>query len=247
LRAPQVIPASYSSISAYETCPKQFYHLRIAKDVKQEESTEMAWGNAVHKALENNIKYQRPLPATMAQYQWGLDAIAVRQSTTLIHAELDVAVTAEHTPTGFWDSDAWVRGKIDVIAVDSTYSKAMSGDWKTGKTKPNSSQLTLSTLLCFDNWPTLEKVRTVFFWLPEQDPRKRTTQKLFIRRDGDTLQTTDEKGKQVTLSFADAWEPFLDTIEQMKWSLQHDTWPAKPSGLCKAWCPVLSCPHNGRR
>jgi len=45
----------------------------------------------------------------------------------------------------------------------------------------------------------------------------------------------------------DLWEPFLDTIEQMKWSLQHDTWPAKPSGLCKAWCPVLSCPHNGKR
>lgn len=247
MKAPAVIPASYSSISAYETCPKQFYHLRIAKDVKQEESKEMAWGNLVHKALENNIKYQRPLPENMVMYQWGLDVVAKRQADTALYAELDAAITEEFSATGFWDSDCWVRGKIDVLAMDEAQTKAMNGDWKTGKTKPNSQQLTLSTLLCFHSYPALEKVRTVFFWLPEQDPRKRTTQKLFIRRDDGALQTTDDKGKQVTLSFEEAWEPFVNTIDQMKWSLQHDTWPAKPSGLCKAWCPVLSCAHNGKR
>ena len=247
MKAPAVLPASYSSISAYETCPKQYYHLRILKDVKQEESKEMAWGNAVHKALENNIKYQRPLPETMSMYQWGLDVVAKRQADTALYAELDVAVNAAYRPVDFWDSHGYVRGKIDVLAMDEAQTKAMNGDWKTGKTKPNSQQLTLSTLLCFHSYPALEKVRTVFFWLPETDPRKRTTQKLFIRRDSDVLQTTDDKGKQTMLTFEEAWEPFVNTIDQMKWSLQHDTWPAKPSGLCKAWCPVLSCPHNGRR
>lgn len=562
MKAPAVLPASYSSISAYETCPKQYYHLRILKDVKQEESKEMAWGNAVHKALENNIKYQRPLPETMSMYQWGLDVVAKRQADTMLYAELDVAVNAAYRSVDFWDSHGYVRGKIDVLAMDEAQTKAMNGDWKglpldtplptptgwttmgkvqvgdtlfdrtgkpckvfgksavknlgcyeiafddktsvrcdaehlwalttgevvpvtqlkprqcidvaapirtrwkklpldpyvlglwladgkhtsseitkpdafvweeierrgyklgvyadkgdgacrtqsvlgirkvlrdlgvagnkhvpqmylrasikqrlellqgimdgdgtvnkargtavmdttrevtargvaellhslgqrpnfstfsktgfgvtstvyrlsftpmgispflmprkvsaltesrrkrplswrrcitkvtlvpsvptqcvavdssdhtflctrnfipthnTGKTKPNSLQLTLSTLLCFHSYPALEKVRTVFFWLPETDPRKRTTQKLFIRRDSDVLQTTDDKGKQAMLTFEEAWEPFVNTIDQMKWSLQHDTWPAKPSGLCKAWCPVLSCPHNGKR
>lgn len=247
MRPPAVIPASYSSISAYETCPKQFYHLRIAKDVKQEESKEMAWGNLVHKKLEEAIKFGRSIPGNMEAFQWGLSLCQSLAVGRKINAEMDIAVTRDHVATGFWDGDAWVRGKLDVLIHDEAKTYAVSIDHKTGKTKPNSQQLLLSTLMCFDNYQTLERVKTAFFWLPEPDHAKRITQQLFIRHDSDTLQTTDTKGKQIMLTMQEAWEPFVDTIEQMEWSLQHDTWPAKPSGLCKAWCPVLSCPHNGKR
>jgi hypothetical protein len=234
-------------MSAYETCPKQFYHLRIAKDVKQEASSEMDWGNAVHKSAENAVKYNRELPANMQTYQWALDLVRGMQKTMVVHAELDVAITKAHTSTGFWDANAWLRGKIDVLAHDEALTRAFNGDYKTGKTKPNSKQLLLSTLMCFDNYATLERVKTGFLWLAEPVAAKRITQQLFIKLDSDTLQTIDDKGRQITMTFEEAWEPFVDTIEQMEWSLQHDTWPAKPSGLCKAWCPVLSCPHNGKR
>lgn len=247
MKAPQVIPASYSSISAYETCPKQFYHLRIAKDVKQEESKEMAWGNLVHKKLEEAVKYGRALPSNMASAQWGLDLMRSLAIGRKINAELDVGITERHTPTDFWGAACWVRGKIDVLVHDKAKTYAVNADYKTGKTKPNSKQLMLSTLMCFDNYQTLERVKTAFLWLPEPDHSKRITQQLFIRVDSDTIETQDDKGRGTTLSMEEAWEPFVNTIDQMKWSLQHDTWPAKPSGLCKAWCPVLSCAHNGKR
>jgi hypothetical protein len=234
-------------MSAYETCPKQFYETRIAKNFKQEESAEMAWGNAVHKAMENNIKYGRALPANMEQFQWGLDLFKHKQPTTKLHAELDVGITENHTKTGFWDADCWVRGKIDVIAVAGDETSALNGDWKTGKLKPNSQQLLLSTLICLDNYPRLATVRTVFIWLAEPNKEKRLTQKLFVRQDSGDITSTDNKGKIVTQSPDELWDPFVATIDDMKHSLQHDIWPAKPSGLCKQWCPVMTCPHNGLR
>jgi hypothetical protein len=125
-----VLPVSFSSIDAYETCAKQFYELRVLKRWKQEESEPMAWGNAVHKALENNIKFGRPLPTNMAAYQWGLDAVGARAPESVISAELDVAMTEWRQPTGFWDADAWARGKIDVFIHDASATKALNGDWK---------------------------------------------------------------------------------------------------------------------
>lgn len=247
MKAPAVLPASYSSISAYETCPKQYYHLRILKDVQQEESKEMAWGNLAHKKLEEAIKFGRPLPDTMASYQWGLDLVQTLAIERKINAEMDVGITEQHKPTGFWDGNCWARGKIDVLVHDAAKTYGINVDWKTGKTKPNSKQLMLSTLMCFDNYDTMARVRTAFVWLPEPDKAKRITMQLFIREDSDTICMEDRAGRGVTVTMEEAWEPFVNTIDQMKWSLQHDTWPAKPSGLCKAWCPVLSCPHNGRR
>lgn len=242
-----VLPVSFSSMDAYETCPKQFYETRVLKRWKQEESEAMRWGNEVHKALENAIKFGRTLPANMSAYAWGLRAINARSKESVISAELDVAMTEWRRPTGFWDDDAWARGKIDVLIRDEKVTSALNGDWKTGKTKPNSKQLVMSTLLCFAKWPTLEKVRTVFFWLAEQEAIKRMTQQLFIREDDDHVRTTDAKGKIIVTTVADLWEPFNETVEKMKWSMQNNIWPANPSGLCKAYCPVLDCPHNGKR
>jgi len=42
---------SYSSATTFEKCPKQYYHLYVAKDIKQDPNTEhFLYGNEVHKA-----------------------------------------------------------------------------------------------------------------------------------------------------------------------------------------------------
>jgi hypothetical protein len=33
----------------------------------------------------------------------------------------------------------------------------------------------------------------------------------------------------------------------MESAYDKDVWNANPSGLCRAHCVVLECPHNGRR
>jgi hypothetical protein len=47
---------SYSSISTFKQCPKKYYHLKVAKDVKDTSSEAMLYGNQVHKAAEDFIK-----------------------------------------------------------------------------------------------------------------------------------------------------------------------------------------------
>ena len=70
----------------------------------------------------------------------------------------------------------------------------------------------------------------------------------------------DEKVKAGLLfvianAFPKAQFDIKDEVKWDKWKLKHsrlqaahdnDVWNPKPSGLCKAWCPVLSCSHNGR-
>jgi hypothetical protein len=248
MKTPSVIPASFSSMEAYNTCPKQFYETRILKNWKQVETPEMDWGNRVHKALEQNVKYKRELPENMKQYNWVMDALLKgRREGTQVEAELEVACTEDKHPTGFWDGNCWVRGKIDVLAHDEEWTTALNGDHKTGKFKPNSKQLELSTLLCFAQWPSLKKVLTAFFWLAESDPAKCITQKLYVRNDDDTVTTKDDKGKLFTRPLEEMWAPFEQNVGEMQWSLQNNAWPANKSGLCKAHCPVLTCSFNGKR
>ena len=42
------------------------------------------------------------------------------------------------------------------------------------------------------------------------------------------------------------WAKWLGKYSDMESAFENDTWNPNPSGLCKAWCPVLECPHNGR-
>ena len=53
---------SYSSISTFKQCPKKYYHLKVAKDVKDTGSEAMLYGNQVHKAAEDFIKKGTPIP-----------------------------------------------------------------------------------------------------------------------------------------------------------------------------------------
>ena len=55
------IPAwSYSSLTNFETCPRQFKLLKIDKVVPFKETEAIRHGNEVHKALELRLKDKTP-------------------------------------------------------------------------------------------------------------------------------------------------------------------------------------------
>ena len=60
---------SYSSITLFDQCPKKYYHLRVAKDIKEPESDAMLYGTAVHEAAEQYIRDDIPLPEKFAFVQ----------------------------------------------------------------------------------------------------------------------------------------------------------------------------------
>ena len=90
-------------------------------------------------------------------------------------------------------------------------------DWKTGKVKPDSSQLKLFAGITFALHPEVEKISTGFLWLAYD----RNTIAEFKRSD-----------------VPDIWNEFLPRVLRLENAYTKDKWEAKPSGLCRAWCPV---------
>lgn len=226
----RIIPWSYSTWSAYQTCPRQFYELRIAKSVVDPPSQQIIWGNQVHKALEDNIKQGKPVPKNMAHMMPVVERILNAPGENF--AEMELACDINLKPTGFWDSETWARGKGDLVKING--SKGAFFDWKTGKIKKNSLQLDLMAIMGFAKFPQLEIASTAFIWF--QAPSKPTVAKYHRDRVPALL------------------EQFLPGVDDMLWSEANNVWPEKPSGLCKpnprtgfAGCPVTTCPHNGRR
>ena len=226
----RIIPWSFSSWSAYQTCPRQFYELRIVKSIVEPPSHQIIWGNEVHKSLEDLAKLGTPVPKTMQHMEPVVQRLLSAPGEN--HAEMELACDENLKPTGFWDKETWVRGKGDLVKLNGT--KGAVFDYKTGKKKPNSLQLDLMAVLAFAKFPTLETLSTCFVWF--QDPSRPTIARYHRDRAPALL------------------EQFIPGVEDMLWSYAEDVWPAKPSGLCRpnprtgfAGCPVTSCPHNGRK
>lgn len=58
---------SYSAATTFEKCPKQYFHLYVAKDVKTDNNSPvLLYGNEVHKAAELYVRDNVPLPEKFA-------------------------------------------------------------------------------------------------------------------------------------------------------------------------------------
>lgn len=217
------IAHSYTSITSFETCPKRHYHLRVAKDVIDAPSESLTWGNTVHKALEKRLLNDAELPASLQCYEPYV--IKLQAKPGELKVEEPIALTRGFERVDWWDSAAWLRGKLDVAIINGR--KASIFDWKTGKRKPDNDQLTLFAALAFTVYPEVERVSTGFIWLKE----KKIDMKSFHRDQNSEI-----------------WADFLTRIERIERAHAEDKWPAKPSGLCRAWCPVgrSRCEYCGR-
>lgn len=220
---PMTFHWSYSAYESYSTCPRRYYETRIAKTVSEPTNDQQLWGVEVHKALELAISEGRPLPETLTQFQGLLTKLCAFPGES--HTEHPLAVTNQFTPTPFDAADVWCRGIVDLLLIQK--DKAIAIDYKTGRRKVDSKQLQLMAALVFANFSDIEEVFTGFVWLKENGKLDRG---LFNRRDKIGL-----------------WEYFKPTVDKMQYSFAHNLWPAHRNGLCKSWCPVVSCHYNGMK
>lgn len=110
-----VIPWSYSSLSAFETCSRRFYLTRIAKVVKEPQTEATLWGQKVHKALEDAVSGKSALGPNFTQYQPIVDR--VRATGGKKFTEQKFGLTKAFKPTGFFSGDVWLRGVLDLTIV----------------------------------------------------------------------------------------------------------------------------------
>lgn len=224
----ELLPVSWSKISSYKTCPKQYQAFRVLKSVVETPHAATIWGSEVHEALEYAANENVPLPDRFKQYQKILDKVNALSGDHYI--ELALAVTLDLVPTAFESGDGWVRCIIDRLVVYG--DKAINIDWKTGKKKPFSRQLDLSALVVFSWFPQVNSVHAIYYWTQTES----SVGKTFHRSDIPAIQAA-----------------FISDISDMQYSYDNNAWPARPSGLCRpsktgtyAGCPVLDCVHNGR-
>lgn len=210
---------TYSQLDTFESCPRKFYHIKVKRDVADPPTVHTEWGTKVHAAFEGFVKDSVLLPEGMEQWQPLASKLANLPGDKL--CEKQYALDRNFQPTT-WNK-AWTRGVADLVVING--KNAIVADYKTGKRKPT-EQLDLYAAYVFHHHPDVQKVTTGFVWLKERkiDWQPRTRNELPI-----------------------IWQSLAPRVKKLENAYERDSWPAKTSGLCKAWCPVVTCEFNGRR
>jgi len=219
----KVLPWSPSSLAAFETCAWRFYLTRT-KQASEQANAANTEGNRQHKVLELALKGEEGLPNQYTRYQPIIDRLAAQPG--IKQAERNFALTASFTPTGYWQPDAWVRGKIDVTIAQPKVAWVF--DYKSSKIKDDEDQAKIYAGVAFAENPQVAKVHTGYIWLAHNKVTPRT----FTRGEVPII-----------------WQEFTHRVKRMEYAAARNDFPPKPSGLCREWCPVgkALCEHCGKQ
>jgi CRISPR/Cas system-associated exonuclease Cas4 (RecB family) len=218
-------PWSFSSIKAYEQCPRKFYHLKVIKDYEESATEATLYGSQFHEAAELYIRDGTPLPPQFNYAKSVLDNFNRMPGEKL--CEYEMGLTEDLQPCGFKDENVWWRGIADLIILDRENAEARVVDYKTGKSTKyaDKGQLELLALAIFKHFPEIKKVKGGLLFVVAN---------AFLK-DNYHVDQQDVR-----------WSKWIADRKRMAASYANDVWNARPSGLCRNHCVVLSCPHNGR-
>jgi len=217
---------SYSSIKTFDQCPKKYYHLKVAKDVKDSGSEATIYGEQVHKAAEDYIKHGTPVPkkySPIAPVVETLNGFAGDK-----HAEMKLGIRKTpdgYEPCEFFGEGVWWRGIADLVIINGPKAKLV--DFKTSKNTryADTKQLDILAAAVFVKFPEVQEIKSALAFVVCNE---------FIHKNH----------KRAGLpTYLRTFEPELERLEMAQ---ETDVWNANPSGLC-GFCPVVSCEHHKKR
>lgn len=229
---------SYSKLKNLEVCPKRHYEVDIAKNYV-DTSAQLDWGNSVHKSMAAALLHKAklpasgtgrdrvepaPLPSEMKDYQKWVHAYTQPSLPGQLYVEQKYAITRDFQPTGWFDGNVWYRGICDKLRVNKDL--ALAADWKTGKVLHDSIQLMLMSQCIFSHHPQVQIINTQFVWLKDDC-------------------VTDDTFTRATI--AKEWPPVLERVKALEEAARTLSYPPRPNRMCARYCPVISCPHHGKR
>lgn len=214
---------SYSKMTGFETCPKQYYHVNVLKEYPFEETASTRYGNEFHKAAELYIKDGQALPGKFAGFEPVLASLRDKPGDK--HCELKLGLTAEREPCSFFAKNVWFRGIVDLLILDG--DRAFIVDYKTGKSAKyaDPDQLELMALAVFAHYPQVKVAKAGL---------------VFVIADAFVKESYELDSKQ------ERWARWVTRYAAMEKAHETDVFNPRPSGLCRAHCPVLECAHNGK-
>jgi len=219
---------SYSRLKNWLSCPKRTYNYDLApwderiKDAPGEALTE---GIRIHDAMAKALEGKQELPPDMQEYQVYIDQV-LGGAPGKILVEKNYAFDRNFNACMYKSHSVFWRCKIDVIKLGERGAVVL--DWKSGARKVEEDQLFLSAQAIFAHHPEIELVSASFVWLNEKPD--------------DAFTTVDYK----RVDMAKGWARLMPTINAMIKAYETEDFPAKPGGLCKSYCGVLSWPYHGR-
>ena len=217
---------SYSSIKTFEQCPKKYYHLKVAKDVKDVPGPAADYGTAVHKSAEDYIRDGAPLPPEHKFMEPVVSALNDMPGQKYTEIRMGLRLGDEgYEKCEFFAPDVWWRGVADFVCIDGHRAKSL--DYKTGKSARYADlrQMDLVAGSLFVHFPQLLVIDSALAFVATGD---------FIKK----RHTADKKE-----TYLKTFDPLLD---QLATAEETGVWNAKSSGLC-GWCPVTQCPHHRPR
>lgn len=213
---------SYSKLKNFEVCPRKHYEVDLAKTAAETQSDDpdsaLNYGNRVHAVFKEALLNGAALPDEMSHLKIWVDRVKAGPGQLLV--EQKYAINRNFQKTGYFAPDAWVRMIGDVVRIDRDIALVI--DWKTGKIVEDSVQLMLMAQALFSHYPALKRVRSEFVWLKDDC----TSPEVFDRKE-----------------LADQWVELMPRVNKLEDAHKAQSYPPKPGGLCKRYCPVQTCPY----
>ena len=211
-----MIQWSFSSLKDFINCPKQYYHIKVAKDFEKKATHQMLYGTEVHKACEDYVRDGTPLAKNYERFKSQLDALLLIPGER--YCEHEMALTRDREPCAFDSDTRWVRGIVDLLIVDG--ADAYIVDYKTGSNRyPDPKQLKLMALMTFAHFPDVQYIKGGLLFVAHNS---------FV---------PEEYSRE---EIPKLWAVFEPELRRLEYSFVSDRWPAKPTPLC-GWCPVRTC------
>jgi hypothetical protein len=216
---------SYSGIKAFEGCPRKYHDTKVVKLYPREDTEATLYGTALHEHAELYIKDGKPLGPNFKFMQPTMDMLMAMPGRKMCELKMGVKETLE--PCDFNDPDYWCHGIADLVIVDDDNLTARVFDYKSGGNKyPDTDQLMLMSLMIFKHFPHVRSITGGLIFV-----LKNSVTKYKVHRDQE----------------AELWWRWRERVARLDAALHHNRWPEKSSGLCRQYCEVLQCAHNGRR
>lgn len=218
----QPIKWSFSSLKTFQQCPKKYYHTKVAKDVKEPDTTATLYGKSVHTAAEEYIRDGKELPPQYAYVKDTLDALAAIPGTKLCEEQL--GLTKDLEPCAFDAPEAWWRGIADLVILDEEKELAWSVDYKTSKSAryADVKQLDLVATAIFKKYPQIKKVKSALLFVVSKEFVKATHHSAMV----------DKYMEQ----------PKRD-VARIEAALENGVWNPVQGPLCR-FCAVKQCEYN---
>lgn len=209
---------SFSRLEGYETCPRKFHAISVAKTVKDPPNEHTQYGTDMHLAFAHYLKTGKILPLHMRQHLPMLNKIKAAPGEHII--EQQIAINANYQPTGWFSDDVYCRVISDLTIMNAPH--AVMFDWKSGKMKDGFDQLRLAAAVMFLIAEELETISMHYVWTKS---KKVTSDKM----------TRDEMPA--------VWANLSPRLIAYQNAFVTQTFEARKGYHCR-YCPVKTCPYN---